>query len=68
MKSVRERLGSDTERGLELKYCADVIDAGVGGECTAGDDTTPVGSSLSSIFMSLPCLELGGGGGFLAYE
>ena len=38
-----------------------MTEPGVGGDCRG----TVVGSSLNSTFISLPCLEFGGGGFFL---
>lgn len=61
MRSVVDLVG-------EVKYvCAVSASAfvlGVFGECTI----TVVGSSRNSTFISLPCLELGGGGFFRALK
>ena len=54
-------LRSVKERGLELRYTGEVIEPGVGGDCTL----MVAGSSRSSTFINFPCLELGGGGFFL---
>jgi hypothetical protein len=44
-----------------VKYCCDVNEPGVGGDCRGFG----IESSFNSTFISFPCLELGGGGFFL---
>jgi len=57
LRSVWEREGEEPE---EPKYCCDIP-----GPEDSDSEAFVVGSSLNSTLISLPCLELGGGGFFL---
>lgn len=66
LRSVLERLGGEEVKNGAYCECEDVAELGVGGCGDTNGIFMEDASSRSSTLMSLPCLELGGGGAFRA--